>query len=44
MSRIRKLDPEETQARINAVVAAGVLGGLGVVLLAVLLVVVVIFR
>jgi len=42
--RIKKSDSPETQATMNAVVAAGVVGGLGVVLLALLLGVAAIFR
>jgi hypothetical protein len=44
MTRTEKRDPAEAQANLNAVVAGGVLGGLGVVLLALLLVGVAIFR
>ena len=44
MTLAEKRDPAEAQANLNAVVAGGVLGGLGVVLLALMLVGVSIFR
>jgi hypothetical protein len=44
MTRIKKGDPAEAQANLNAVVVVGVLGGLGLVLLMLLLIGVAIFR
>jgi hypothetical protein len=44
MTRTKKSDSVETQANLNAVVAAGVVGGLGLVLLVLLLVAVAILR
>jgi hypothetical protein len=44
MMRLNKNDSPEGQANINAVVAAGVVGGLGVALLALLLGVLAILR
>jgi hypothetical protein len=44
MTRIKNVDSAEAQANLNAVVAAGVVGGLGLVLLVLLLVAVAILR
>ena len=44
MMRTRKGDSAEAQANLNAVVVAGVVGGLGLVLLMLLLVAVAILR
>ena len=44
MMRLNKSDSPEAQANVNAVVAAGIVGGLGVVLLALLLGVLAILR
>jgi hypothetical protein len=44
MTRVKKGDSAEAQANLNAVVAAGVVGGLGLVLLVLLLVAVAILR
>ena len=44
MTRTEKRDPAEVQANLNAVVAASVVGGLGLVLLVLLLVAVAILR
>jgi hypothetical protein len=44
MTRIKNVDSAEAQANLNAVVAAGVVGGLGPILLLLLLVTVAILR
>ena len=44
MTRIRKVGSPEAQANLNAVMAARVMGGLGLVLLVLLLVAVAILR
>jgi hypothetical protein len=44
MTRTKKVDSPEAQANLNAVVAASVVGGLGLVLLMLLLVAVAILR
>ena len=44
MTRMKKVDSAEAQANLNAVVAASVVGGLGLVLLVLLLVAVAILR